>query len=187
MSLVTEVGVRRRVWICAGSLLLSLAGAAHVAAQPPDFSGMWTLDPVASVFTAPAFSGGRGGDDIGRLFVTHAANGTVLVGAETNGLKAWSFTPGRELSVPVGRDTSMMVAAHWDGTRLVAEGTMGDMAMHEVMSLAPDGQTLTFEVTTTTPDGETRNRLVYTLNRPVGDCKGWAMPCKDFPQEVPAR
>lgn len=177
----------RRVWVSVLTLGLLLSGAVQAAAQQPDFSGMWTLDPVASEFTAPAFSGGRGGDDIGRLFITHAANGTVLIGAETNGLKAWSYVPGRELSVPVGRDTSMMVASRWDGSRLVAEGAMGDMTMHEVMSLGPDGQTLTFEVTTTTPDGETRNRLVYALNRPVGDCKGWAMPCKDFPQEVPAR
>tara|TARA_B100000029_G_scaffold63975_1_gene57301 strand:- start:706 stop:1146 length:441 start_codon:yes stop_codon:yes gene_type:complete len=146
---------------------------------------MWTLDTDASSYTAPAFSGGRGGDDIGRLFITQAANGTVLIGAETNGLKAWSYTPGRELTIPVGRDTSMLVASRWDGERLVAEGTMGEMQMHEVMTL--DGDRLTIEVTTTTPDGEVRNQLVYRRNVPVGDCKQWAMPCKDFPQEVEGR
>ena len=67
----------------------------------------------------------------------------------------------------------------------MAEGTQGDMTMHEVMSLSDDGSTLTIEVATTTPDADTRNRLVYTMAPPVGPCKGWAMPCKDFPQGAP--
>ncbi len=176
MSVATHIGS------VAGMVLV--AGLA--SAQRPDFSGMWTLDREASDFTAPAFSGGRGGDDVDRLFITHAANGTVIVGAETNGLKAWSYTPGRELTIPVGRDTTMLAASRWEGGRLVAEGTRGDMTMHEVMSLSPDGGTLTIEVTTGTPEGETRNRLVYRSDRPVGACGTWAMPCQEFPQDVPA-
>ncbi|MBD95194.1 MAG: hypothetical protein CL482_13200 [Acidobacteria bacterium] len=176
-----EVDVPRVQVLTAALLFLSLAGPA--AAQRPDFSGMWTLDEGASEVTPPAFSGGRGGGHTERLFITHAANGTVVIGAETNGVKAWSFTPGRgELSIPVGRDTSMMASSRWDGNRLVAEGTQGEMTMHEVMSLSADGSILTIEVDTTTPDGETHNRLVYTMAPPVGPCKAWAMPCKDFPQ-----
>lgn len=171
----------RYIGAVAGMVLV----AGFAFAQRPDFSGMWTLDREASDFTAPAFSGGRGGDDVGRLFITHAANGTVIVGAETNGLKAWSYTPGRELTIPVGRDTTMRAASRWEGERLVAEGTQGGMTMHEVMSLSPDGGTLTIEVTTATPDGETRNRLIYRSDRPVGPCEAWAMPCKEFPQDVP--
>ncbi len=165
--------------------VLLVSSTALVFAQRPDFSGMWTLDAEASEFIAPAFSGGRGGDDTGRLFITHAANGSVVVGAETNGVKAWSFTPGKELSIPVGRDTTMLAASRWEGDSLVAEGTQGDMTMHEVMFLSADGLTLTIEVTTTTPDGERQNRLIYKLARPVGPCKQWAMPCKDFPQGTP--
>ena len=153
-----------------------------MVAQTPNFSGLWTLDRDASQFTAPAFSGGRGGDDIDHLFITQAKNGTVIVGTETNGLKAWAYTPGRELTIPVGRDTTMRAASRWDGARLIAEGRQGDMTMHEVMSLSSDGRTLTIAVTTTTPEGETQNRLVYKLGEPVGACKAWAMPCKDFPQ-----
>jgi hypothetical protein len=179
-----EVDVSRVAVLTSGLLFFALAGP--VAAQSPDFSGMWTLDQNSSEVTQPAFSGGRGGKDTGRLFITHAANGTVVIGAETNGVKAWSFTPGAgPLTIPVGRDTSMLVVSWWDGDRLVAEGTQGDMAMHEVMSLSDDGSTLTIEVATTTPDGETRNRLVYTMAPPVGPCKGWAMPCKDFAQGTP--
>ena len=165
--------------------LLAMVAVSPVAAQMPDFSGMWTLDRDASEFTAPAFSGGRGGDDIDRLFITHAANGTLIVGTETNGLKAWSYTPGRELTIPVGRDTTMRAASRWDGARLIAEGRQGDMIMYEVMFLSPDARTLTIEVTTTTSEGETTNRMVYTLGQPVGPCEAWAMPCKEFPQRVP--
>ncbi len=180
---VVEVTVLRVFSVA--TLLSIFSFAAPVAAQRPDFSGMWTLDEEASDFTAPAFSGGRGGDDTGRLFITHAANGTVVIGAETNGVKAWAFTPGKELSIPVGRDTTMLAVSRWDGARLVAEGAQGDMRMHEVMSLSADGEALTIEVTTTTPAGERHNRLIYTLDRPVGPCKQWAMPCKDFPQRIP--
>lgn len=170
--------------LTAGLLALSLT--VPLTAQSPDFSGMWTLDESASQVTPPAFSGGRGGKDTRRLFITHATNGTLVIGAETNGVKAWSYTPGAgALGIPVGRDTSMMVASRWDGDRLVAEGTQGEMTMHEVMSLSADGGTLTIDVTTTTPAGETRNRLVYTMAPPVGPCKAWAMPCKDFPQGAP--
>ena len=172
--------MKRGTWLATG--LLTVLVAASAAAQTPDFSGMWTLDRDASQFTVPAFSGGRGGDDIDRLFVTHAANGTVIIGTETNGLKAWSYTPGRELTIPVGRDTTMRAASRWVGERLIAEGRQGDMTMHEVMALSTDGRTLTIEVTTTTPEGETNNRLVYTLGHPVGPCEAWAMPCKKFPQ-----
>ena len=171
-----------RCGLAVAGLLLAVGTA---SAQRPDFSGMWTLDREASRFTAPAFSGGRGGDDVGRLFITHAANGTVIVGAETNGLKAWSYTPGRELVIPVGRDTTMRAASRWEGERLVAEGAQGGMTMREVMALSPDGGTLTIKVVTRTPDGETRNRLVYRADRPVGPCETWAMPCKEFPQDVP--
>ena len=174
--------MHRISWLA--TALLCLCAAAPSAAQQPNFSGMWTLDAAASEFTPPAFSGGRGGKDTERLFITHAANGTVVIGAETNGIKAWSFTPGRELTIPVGRDTTMRAASRWEGDRLVAEGRQRDMTMHEVMSLSADGRTLTIDVTTTTPEGERSNRLVYTMEPPVGPCEQWAMPCKDFPQQV---
>ena len=104
----------------------------------------------------------------------------MIVGPETNGLKAWSYTPGREGTIPVGRDTTMRAAARWDGPRLVAEGVRGAMRMHEVMSLSLDGSRLTIEVTTTTPEGVTTNTLVYRQDQPVGACGTWAMPCRDF-------
>jgi len=164
------------------TVVVCLLCAGTPFAQRPDFSGMWTLDAAASEFSHPAFSGGRGGADVGRLFITHAKNGTLVVGAETNASRAWSYTPGRELAIPVGRDTTMMAVSRWEGTQLVAEGRQGDMQMYEVMSLSPNGEILTIEVTTTTPAGQTMHRLVYTKDRPVGPCENWAMPCKEFPE-----
>ena len=158
----------------------SLEARAAQEAPRPNFSGLWTLDRDASSLTPPAFSGGRGGADVGRLFITHAANDTIVIGAETNGLKAWSYTPGREGTIPVGRDTTMRAAARWDGLQLVAEGEQGDLRMHEVMSLSADGGRLTIEVTTTTPEGATTNTLVYRKDVPVGACGTCAMPCRDF-------
>ena len=158
----------------------SAGGGVGLSAQTPDFSGYWRLDREASQITPPAFSGGRGGASIDRLFITHAANGTLIVGTETNGLKAWSWTPGAEGVIPVGRDTTMRASSRWDGNRLVAEGTQGEMRMHEVMALDDAGRRLTIDVTTTTPEGETTNRLVYLKDQPVGSCNTWAMPCKDF-------
>ena len=160
MTRSSEVAVRRRVVLVVG--LVMTVAVSHVAAQTSDFSGMWTLDRDASQFTSPAFSGGRGGDDIAHLFITQAANGTLIVGTETNG----------------------RAASRWDGERLIAEGRQGDMTMYEMMVLSPDRRTLIIEIRTTTPEGETNNRLVYTLGRPVGPCEAWAMPCKEFPQGV---
>ena len=163
------------------ALFLVLSGAtAQAQTQTPNFSGFWTLDREASDITPPAFSGGRGGASIDRLFITHAANDTVVIGTETNGLKAWHYTPGQEGTIPVGRDTTMRAASRWDGKRLIAEGTRGGMRMHEVMTLDDGGSRLTIDVTTTTPEGVAKNRLVYRKDRPVGACETWAMPCKDF-------
>ena len=86
--------------VVASLALLVVAGSA-LSAQKPNFSGFWTLDRAASDITPPAFSGGRGGASIDRLFVTHAANDTLIIGTETNGLKAWSYTPGQEGTIAV--------------------------------------------------------------------------------------
>lgn len=162
------------------ALALLFAAGAVLDAQTPNFSGFWTLDREASDVTPPAFSGGRGGSSIDRLFITHAANDTLIIGAETNGLKAWSYTPGREGTIPVGRETTMRAVSRWEGGRLVAEGARGSMRMREVMTLSAGGGRLTIEVTTTTPERVTANRLVYLKDQPVGACETWAMPCKDF-------
>ena len=175
--------MRWRLFAAGLALVVGIAPSVALA-QDPNFSGQWKLDEGASDFTAPAFSGGRGGAGIGWLFITHASNDTLIVGPETNGLKAWSYTPGKELSVPVDRDSRMMVRSRWDGDRLIAEGTRGNMRMHEVLSLSDDGQTMRIVVTTTTPDGVTTNTLVYTKGEAPGACQTWAMPCKDFSENV---
>lgn len=69
------------------ALLLVLPGAtAH--AQTPNSSGFWTLDREASDITPPAFGGGRGGASIDRLFITHTADDTEVIGTETKLVRA---------------------------------------------------------------------------------------------------
>ena len=162
--------------------LFVVASGGSLFAQAQDFSGTWKLDKAASRFTLPAFSGGRGGTAVDWLFITHAANGTLVIGSETNGIKAWSYMPGHEGTIPVGRDSTMMVTSRWEGGRIIVEGNRSDLGMREVLSLSPDGQTLTIEVTTTMPDGERVNVLVYAKRHRVGPCETWATPCKEFPQ-----
>ena len=76
------------------ALLLALSGAtAH--ARTPNFSRLLDARSRGQRHHPPAFSGGRGGNSIDRLFITHAANDTLVIGTETNGLKAWHDTPGQ--------------------------------------------------------------------------------------------
>ena len=99
--------------------LFVVASGGSLFAQAQDFSGTWKLDRAASRFTLPAFSGGRGGTAIDWLFITHAANGTLVIGSETNGIKAWSYMPGHEGTIPVG------AGLHHDG-----HVTLGGWADH---------------------------------------------------------
>lgn len=64
----------------------------------------------------------------------------------------------------------MTITSHWDGATLVSEGSQElsfggggiTIEVREVRSLSQDGQTLTVEVTRTTPRGPNTNTLVYT-------------------------
>ena len=65
----------------------------------------------------------------------------------------------------------MTITSHWDGAMLVSEGSQElsfgggggiTIEVKEVRSLSEDGQTLTVEVTRTTPRGANTNTLVYT-------------------------
>ncbi len=64
----------------------------------------------------------------------------------------------------------MTITSHWDGATLVSEGSRelsfggGDITIEvrQVRSLSADGQTLTVEVTRTSPRGANTNTFVYT-------------------------
>ena len=146
--------------------------------QTPDFSGTWKLDRQASQITPPAFSGGRGGRTVDTLHVTQAANGTLIIGSEANGTKAWAYQLEGESTIPAGRSSTMSVTSRRDGRVLATEG----VGLKERLSLSDDGETLTIEITitTATPSGERTNRLVYTKQDVVDPCESWSTPCREF-------
>ena len=152
-----------------------------LSAQTPNFSGTWRLDHDASQFTPPVFSHGRGGASAESLYITHATNGTLTVGTETNGAQAWVYKVGGERDILWGQEGSLTVVPRWDGRRLVVEGSRDTAGvtehLREVFSLSADGQTLTVEITTTTPDGPHTNSVVYTKGRSIGPCEAWETPC----------
>ena len=152
-----------------------------LSAQTPDFSGTWRLDYDASQFTPPVFSHGRGGTSAESLYITHTANGTLTVGIETNGAQAWVYKVGGERDILWGQEGSLTVVPRWDGRRLVVEGSRDTAGvteyLREIFSLSADGQTLTVEITTTTPGGPHTNSVVYTKGHSVGPCEAWETPC----------
>ena len=156
-----------RTRMIAGVVAWGLAAAAPAVAQTPDFSGTWTLDLDASRITAPPLGGGDGGP-ADTLHITQAANGTLVVGNEVNAAQAWTYEPDGESAIPVGRNDTMTVTSTWEGSRFVSEGRRDAgpgnaiIGVREVRSLSDAGRTLTVEVTTTTPDGDQTNTLVYT-------------------------
>ena len=165
----------------AAVLCLWVINVVSLSAQTPDFSGTWRLNHDASQFTPPVFSHGRGGASAESLYITHAANGTLTVGTETNGAQAWVYKVGGESDVLWGQEGSLTVAPRWDGRRLVVEGNrktagVGEY-LREIFSLSADGQTLTVEIATTTPDGPRTNTVVYTKGNSVGPCEEWKTPC----------
>ena len=92
------------------------------------------------------------------LHITQAANGTLIIGSEANGTKAWAYELDDDSTIPAGRDATMTVTSRWEGDMLVTEGSLAPMELKEVLSLSADGQALTVEVTTTAPGGDNTTR-----------------------------
>ena len=101
------------------------------------------------------------------LYVTQAANGTLIISSAFNGGQARAYQLGGESTVLVGPTDTMKVSSQWQESTLVTEGhRFGDDAtaitgIKEVLALSDDGLALTLEVTTTTPSGAETNILVY--------------------------
>ncbi len=158
------------------AVLFVASGVVSIFGQPPVLSGTFCLDLQASQITPPAFSGGRGGGTVDMLHITQATNGTLIIGSEANGTKAWAYQLEGESTIPAGRNRTMSVTSRWDGRVLATEG----VGLKERLSLSDDGETLTIEITTAAPSGERTNRLVYTKLYVVDPCESWPTPCREF-------
>lgn len=162
----------------------------HVAvtlAQAPDFSGTWKLDQDRSRIAATAgLAGLIASGAPPTIHVTHAANGTLVIESQVNEGHARLYVPGGKSSTPVGQTGTITMATRWDGRSLVSEGRQETIAgtttvvkdVREVLAFAPDGQTLTIEITAKSPDQTSVSALTYTRIHDVGPCQSWPTPCK---------
>ena len=170
----------KRLVLLAAMLALAGAPAALVSAQGVDFSGTWNLDRDSSDI-AQGRGAGRGGGGGGRggggglrtadtVVISQTASSITL---EQQGAGGQSRTlvyalDGSETTIDQARCT-LTATSRWDGATLVTSGNQeietqrGNFSLEltERRTLSADGQTLTAEITRTTPAGDRTSTLVY--------------------------
>lgn len=165
------------------TFVFSVALTLAVGAQSPDFSGTWRLDKaVSKINPASGLAGLGAGGAPDTLHVTHAANGTVVIGSEVNESQARAYRPERDSDFLVGRDRLVRVRTRIEGNRIMVEGRQEEggppITLRETLTLAPNRDTLTIEVTTVTTQGEAVTMLVYKPSTSAGPCTSWPTPCR---------
>jgi hypothetical protein len=169
---------RRTLW----AALLVAMGAVSLLAQTPDLSGTWKLNRSASQITPGAGLAGldRGGTP-NTLYITQAANGTLTIGSDHNGMLARAYMVGGESAIPKAPSGTVTVKTRWEGTTLLVESTNAtapEGGLKELLEMSKDGQTLTVTVTTSGADGAKTTTLVYTKTQVESPCKSWPTPCR---------
>jgi hypothetical protein len=163
----------KRLVVLAAMLALVGAPAALVSAQDVDFSGTWNLDRDNSVIPQGR-GGGRGGGGGLRTAETLVISQTASsITFEQQGAGGQSRTlvyalDGSETTIDQARGT-LTATSRWDGATLVTSGNQeietqrGNFSLEltERRTLSTDGQTLTAEITRTTPAGDRTSTLVY--------------------------
>lgn len=167
-----------------------MASATTVAAQKPDFSGSWKLNPASSdslpaggrpgaggpggsegAAGGPRGMGGRGGmGPATEMFITQLTSRMTVeqkIG-ERNRTLSYSLD-GSESRNPgmMGRD--FVTTTAWVDNTLVTKGKntfttpMGEVTIEttEVRSLSDDGKTMTVALTTVSPRGTMNRKVVY--------------------------
>ena len=161
---------------------LAAAMATALGAQTPDLSGTWKLSVAdSSPHPGVAYSGlgGNAGIPV-TLYVTHAKNGTIVIGSDMNTSHARTYIPGSQSSTPIGTG-AITVDSKWEGTTLIAEGedTTAESQIREELTLSDNGDTLTVTIHITKLTS-TLSTLVYTKSTVESPCKEWPTPCKDW-------
>jgi hypothetical protein len=132
---------------------------AGVQAQAPDYSGTWKLNPAASQITKGTGITGLGAAGAPpTLYVSQAANGTVVVGSDINESHARTFRAAPKAL------------------------THEEAGVRESLTLSADGQTLTVRVTAAPRPGATGSEitstLVYGKVQSEDPCEKWPTPCR---------
>jgi len=171
-----------RAALCGATLLVSVR-VASVLAQAPDFAGTWKLDPGRSRIGAATLAGliKTGAPDI--LYITHAANGTVIVESRINESQSRIYTPGGRTTTPVVPGGSIAMTSKREGRTLVSEGRQesasgASTSVKETLALDADGRTLTIDIRTTGSGDTSASTLIYTRTTFVEPCEKWPTPCK---------
>jgi hypothetical protein len=131
---------------------------ARLLAQGPDYSGTWKLNRDASQITKGAGITGLGaGGAPPTLYISQAANGTVVIGSDINESHARTFRLGKG--------------------DLLNEAN----GVKEAVTVSADGQTLTVRVTAAQSAGSgshASSTLVYSRVQVDDPCEKWPTPCR---------
>jgi outer membrane protein assembly factor BamB len=144
--------------------------------------GSWRLDTAASrVSDGAGLAGLIGAGVPPMLYITHPANGTLVVESPINEGHARIYHPGGKTATPVGQGGTITMTSQWDGARLVSEGTAvaasgAAVAVREAYSMSADGKSLQVEIAA----GDAKTSATYARIESVGPCEQWPTPCKRF-------
>jgi hypothetical protein len=139
------------------------------AAQKPDFSGKWTVDPEKTQAANPAMQGGggppggRGGMGMGPLTLTIDAASLTRESEGPNGaMKTVYKLDGSEQTITMGQRESK-ATAKWDGSTIVITSTMETQmgAMTTKAVYAMEGDWLVISTTRPGREGGETTRKVY--------------------------
>jgi len=132
-----------------------------VLAQAQNYSGTWKLNREASQITKGTGLTGLGaGGAPPTLYISQAANGTIVIGSDINESHARTF-----------KATATALAHEAGGVK-------------ESLSMSADGQTLTVKVTAPaggssgSPESEVTSTIVYTKVLREDPCEKWPTPCR---------
>ena len=153
----------RRVLLMAMLAAVIIPFAAR-AQTKTDFSGTWTLDAAKSD-PPPQGRGGGGGGGRGAAGPVEIKQTAAEI---TIGQATYRLDGSESKNEVMGRGGAQTVVskAHWDGAKLVIEGTREIQGFvittKDVRSLSADGKEMTVQTAISTPQGDQNRKTVYT-------------------------
>ena len=159
--------------LVAAAVLLATASLSHAQAN---FAGTWVLDRSQSQLAAPQPGAGPAQPSDVKLTVQQDGDvvkvtRTVTVRNTERSISESYTTDGSPHTFTGRRNSTVVTKAAWDGPRLVLSSTRtrpsrsggGDVQVsrESVLSLSPDGRTLTIQTTMHRPRGDRTLTSVY--------------------------
>jgi hypothetical protein len=162
-----------------GALSSTAALRAQSAAQSVDLSGTWSLDRAASRIVREAGLTGLGASGApDTLHITHAANGSIVIGSEINESQSRLYRIGGTSSLPLADGSLLPISSRVEGRSVVVEGGGAAGALKEVLTLSADGQGLTIAITASGAGASHTTTMLYKRQQSAGPCERWPTPCQ---------